>query len=101
MLVTYSDEAAGTGLGDWLVLTLKLYFPFGSIPRTRMPGLECSNVSWNLFQEGPMSLATIVSAKSIVGEQSRTLERHYVIAHFVAGRTVAELIVGSDVAFLN
>lgn len=66
-----------------------------------MPGLECSLASWSLFQEGPVSQATIASLKMTWGEQSRTLERHYVIAHFAAGRAVAELVLGSGAVFLN
>ncbi len=66
-----------------------------------MPGLDCSLVCWNLFQQSPVSQATVVSAKTMRSEQSRTLERHYVIAHFVAGSAVAELVVGSGAVFLN
>ena len=65
-----------------------------------MPGLECSFFSWNLFQDNPMFPTTIVSVKAMWGEQSRILERHYVIAHFVAGRAVAER-VGSGTVLLN
>jgi hypothetical protein len=47
-----------------------------------MPGLECSSVG----------LDAIMSQTAYIDEQARTLERHYVIAHIVTGKTAVERV---------